>query len=432
MRHLMRACAVVGLLAAPAAAWAQLCGASCAGTGGFQYSSPKGDYIGQGVTRALSAPPNLLQALRNFDKGVSIRVNMPQEGATGENWTIDFAMADKTDLKPGTYNATRWPFMEAGTAGLDWSGQGRGCNKLSGVFTVHEVTYKSDGGVQSFAADFTQSCEKFMPAARGQVRFNSTVPFTVAPTDPGAAPPDSDGDGIPDALEASLGRNPFARDNDVFGDARLFVMQAYRDFFGREGDAAGIDYWAGRISGGVSSRAEVAMQFASSSEFETAAGVARLYLAFFFRYPDHQGLNHWIAYRRSGNTLASVADRFIASEEFQRRYPPMSNRQFVALVYQNVLGRNPDPTGYGAWLGEVDGNRLTWGGLMAAFAESAEFRGMVHPEVMVTFMYARMLGRTPDPAGFSAWVGYLDAGGAPLGMMERFIASSEYRARFLQ
>ena len=48
--------------------------------------------------------------------------------------------------------------------------------------------------------------------------------------------PDPDGDGIPSGVESDEGTNAFVKDNDVFGNARLFAMQQYRDFLGREGD----------------------------------------------------------------------------------------------------------------------------------------------------------------------------------------------------
>ena len=54
--------------------------------------------------------------------------------------------------------------------------------------------------------------------------------------------------------EFSLGRDPFARDNDVFESSRLFAMQQYRDFLGREGDPGGVDYYAGRLQDGSASR----------------------------------------------------------------------------------------------------------------------------------------------------------------------------------
>ena len=75
-------------------------------------------------------------------------------------------------------------------------------------------------------------------------RINLLLNRTPLPCDTGLAG-DCDGDGIPNGVEVAEGRNPLVKDNDVFANARLFAMQQYRDFLGREGDAAGITGWSG-------------------------------------------------------------------------------------------------------------------------------------------------------------------------------------------
>ena len=84
----------------------------------------------------------------------------------------------------------------------------------------------------------------------------------------------------------------------------------------------------------------------NSAEFSLYAGpVSRLYLSAFQRVPDQAGLNNWVNSLQAGNTLQSVADYFAASQEFQLTYGTLNDTQFVTLLYQNVLGRAPDPDG---------------------------------------------------------------------------------------
>ena len=84
----------------------------------------------------------------------------------------------------------------------------------------------------------------------------------------------------------------------------------------------------------------------NSSEFNTYVGpVSRLYMAAFHRVPDAGGLDNWVAYVRAGNSLQSAADAFVASPEFQLTYGSLNDTQYVTLLYENVLGREPDPTG---------------------------------------------------------------------------------------
>ena len=241
---------------------------------------------------------------------------------------------------------------------------------------------------------------------------------------------DSDGDGIPNGVEITEGRDPLVKDNDVFGNARLFAMQQYRDFLGREGDAGGINYWASFIGGG-GARAAVTESFFGSSEFQgTGAPVVRLYFAYFLRIPDYGGLTFWMNYYRAGNALANISNAFAGSQEFVDRYGALSNDAFVDLVYQNVLGRAPDTGGRAFWLGQLNGG-MTRGEMMIGFSESAEYQSAIFNETYVTMMYVGMLKRAPDSGGFAFWVGYLDGGNSGQTLISGFLGSAEYHNRFL-
>lgn len=239
---------------------------------------------------------------------------------------------------------------------------------------------------------------------------------------------DVDNDAAPDAVESG---DPFIRDNDIFRDARLFAMQQYRDFLGREGDSGGIEFWTNQIAGGHQSRGQVVESFFNSREFQgTIAPVARLYSAYFVRMPDYGGLVFWAQYYRT-NSLLAISNHFATSPEFFDRYGSLGSADFVALVYNNVLGRAYDPVGQAFWTGEPDSGRMTRGQVMLEFSESPEYQSLVRSEVYSTMMYIGMLRRAPDPGGFSFWVDYLDQGNSGLALIDGFLGSPEYRARFL-
>ena len=103
------------------------------------------------------------------------------------------------------------------------------------------------------------------------------------------------------------------------------------------------------------------------------AEVRRLYLAFFGREPDSGGAAFWRAKRTIGMPLAEIASHFSRSAEFRVRYGAVSDAEFVALVYRNVLSREPDVRGREYWRARL-GDGMTRGRLMAHFSESAEFR----------------------------------------------------------
>ena len=243
---------------------------------------------------------------------------------------------------------------------------------------------------------------------------------------------DADGDGIPNGVEITEGLNPLAKDNDVFGNARLFAMQQYRDFLNREGDSAGIAFWANLITSGTASRAQTVDYFFGSAEFATVVSpVVRLYFAYFGRIPDYGGLQFWINYYKAGHSLDEISNSFASSPEFQNTYGPVTNSQYVALVYQNVLGRMADPGGLDFWTSQLDTGQRSRGQVMLAFSESAEYVSLSTNKVRVTMTYVGMLRRSPDPGGFDFWVGYLDGANSALALIDGFITSAEYRARFL-
>jgi len=85
---------------------------------------------------------------------------------------LDFAAPSGLPLTVGTYTgATRFPFQALGEPGLDVSGDGFGCNTLTGSFTVLEAVYDANG-VVSFDATFEQFCGSPIPIA-GEIRFNA-------------------------------------------------------------------------------------------------------------------------------------------------------------------------------------------------------------------------------------------------------------------
>jgi len=132
----------------------------------IQFNSQPGDYVGDGLTQTLTPINGYITASGNGN-GVSINFN----GDTW--WNLNFAARKGETLVPGSYEgATRFPFNSPTEPGLDVSGDGRGCNKLTGSFNVLEAAYSPEGEIERFGADFEQHCEGEDPALFGQVRFD--------------------------------------------------------------------------------------------------------------------------------------------------------------------------------------------------------------------------------------------------------------------
>lgn len=81
-----------------------------------------------------------------------------------------------TNLAPGTYlNAQRTSFASPGSAGLDFSMEGRGYNTVSGSFTIHSINIDYSGAtpiLRSLSMTFSESGSPTEPALTGSLRYN--------------------------------------------------------------------------------------------------------------------------------------------------------------------------------------------------------------------------------------------------------------------
>lgn len=103
------------------------------------------------------------------------------------------------------------------------------------------------------------------------------------------------------------------------------------------------------------------------------ARVWRLYQAYFLRQPDHQGLEYWLDVSESGVSLQDLSYNFEQAEEFVARYGQLDDEAFVALIYNNVMCRQPDGGGFEYWYELLHNGVIGRGELMVLFSESNEF-----------------------------------------------------------
>ncbi|KUN17328.1 hypothetical protein AQJ23_41030 [Streptomyces antibioticus] len=143
--------------------------------GTFAFSGDEGDYIsgGQSYSYSTASQDRLNISADTAGNGVHLSV----DGAHGDWWSLDLTAPSGQTLAPGTYTgATRYPFNGSAEPGLDLSGNGRGCNTLTGEFTITDVELGPQGYVKKLDASFVQHCEGFTPAARGEVHIDNPAP----------------------------------------------------------------------------------------------------------------------------------------------------------------------------------------------------------------------------------------------------------------
>ena len=109
-------------------------------------------------------------------------------------------------------------------------------------------------------------------------------------------------------------------------------------------------------------------------DVDGVAGQAyRVYQAAFARTPDLGGLGWWIQAMDNGSTLASVAQGFVASQEFKDVYGANpTNAQLVAKFYENVLRRPGEQAGIDFWTSVLDGGHATVAEVLMGFSEGDE------------------------------------------------------------
>jgi hypothetical protein len=101
----------------------------------------------------------------------------------------------------------------------------------------------------------------------------------------------------------------------------------------------------------------------------------RLYQAAFDRTPDTGGLGFWIReLDRGAGDLVWMAQGFLNADEFGDTYGDpinISNADYLGLLYNNILGRAPEASGFNYWMEQL-GNGMSRAHVLASFSESAE------------------------------------------------------------
>lgn len=256
-------------------------------------------------------------------------------------------------------------------------------------------------------------------------------------------------------------------DNDTASAANpvlaneFFVRQQYLDFLSREPEPSGLAAWVGVLQncGDVNNdptcdRTVVSSSFFGSQEFQLKGYyVFRFYRVAFGRLPTYDEI---IPDMRSvtGQTSAEVfqkraafADGWVERPEFVALYPnTLTDPQYVGTLmgrYSLTSITTPDPANpdgaVKVTLTNTDLiNRLATGALtraqvLRAIADSDQLFAAEFNSAFVAMQYYGYLRRTPEDAGYQAWLNYLNAHPTDFRtMVGGFVNSAEYKLRFGQ
>lgn len=112
----------------------------------------------------------------------------------------------------------------------------------------------------------------------------------------------------------------------------------------------------------------------------------RLYKSVFDRTPDAPGFGYWqTEYKGHKMSWDGIVTSFLNSKEFIDTYGNTTNEQFVKLLYNNVLKRDPDADGNGYWLDQLNTGVIDREGVVNSFAQSQEFIAKTQSDALSFF-----------------------------------------------
>ncbi|SFQ22175.1 Listeria/Bacterioides repeat-containing protein [Butyrivibrio proteoclasticus] len=180
-----------------------------------------------------------------------------------------------------------------------------------------------------------------------------------------------------------------------------YVELAYTGIMGRGSDEGGKRDWVEALQCGVTYNA-IVKGFVGSQEFislcesyEIYPGevqvtenrdknvgitkfVSRLYTEVLGRGFDEAGLNDWTGQINANpskeNILNISTNGFLHSQEFANR--GLSNEDYVRVMYNTYLGRQPDEAGFNDWVSQLNNGRSR-DDIASGFANSQEFANIL-------------------------------------------------------
>lgn len=170
--------------------------------------------------------------------------------------------------------------------------------------------------------------------------------------------------------------------------------------------------------------------------YDNEAYISILYRAILGRDIDKSGFQYWTEQLKNGKyTKSEVIDRFLDSREFKNNWSkPIyieSNGEigeFVDRYYKTLLGRQPDIDGHIYWINELRSEKITPAVLMYNGINSREFKERKYSsEEFLIKLYNAVLDRKPDKSGFDFWLNKICEGYSRNYILCEFIHSNEFK-----
>ncbi|MGD0169005.1 MAG: hypothetical protein ABSE54_04695 [Smithella sp.] len=250
--------------------------------------SDSGDYIGQGKTYYYTRA--------NAGLSVSVTGDYLSIIIDGDDdWWGDFQVPNSlSQLQTGYYDNLSYP-NDPTLGGLYWYGDGRGCDTISGWFSIDNVTY-NNGNLTAIDLRFEQYCECGTSALHGQIHW--TAYDTTSPPGPINPPPAG-------LWQPVSGSTP-SSGNYIYlqSDSGDYIGQGQTYTYIPADATIAVSATGGHLSTGISVNGN-----SWAGDFQTMNSISQLQLGYYgnlerypFNNPALGGLS-WYGFGRGCNTL---------------------------------------------------------------------------------------------------------------------------------
>lgn len=229
-----------------------------------------------------------------------------------------------------------------------------------------------------------------------------------------------------------------------------FIDRLYSIALDREPEQEGKDFWVKKVKEEGATGGDCARFFLiDAPEFqrrtlELPDMIEVLYLTFFDRPSDEEGMNFWLkAVWEDGMSISDVVNCFIDSREWcdvcamygvksgavtaKATIATEASKGFVTRLYQTCLNREPEEDGLKFW--SLSLTNLENTGIQAAkhFFDSEEFKGFnLSDEDYIKSLYSALMDRTPDTKEVEYWKGEMKNGKSRDEVINFFLTSPEF------
>ena len=195
-----------------------------------------------------------------------------------------------------------------------------------------------------------------------------------------------------------------------------FVHRVTRDLMFRFATGSEISSIAVGLGDGETTRPAVVAGLMDTDEYR-GLDVDRTFVKYLRRTADPAGRTYWITSIRNGKALWRFRAQLFGSNEYFTKAGG-ENEAYLVKVYNDVLGRDPDPSGKAYWLKKLNGG-ADRGSVALQFINGSEFRRYLLDE-----QFLRFLDRRATTAEQTTWSNVLKASATGEQQLIAFLAAS--------